>query len=77
MRYSYCSAASTFNRAARRAGKIAAKSPTMIAANTNTTSVPQGIAKTKKPIAWLISSARPTPERDAKGGADRAVTTLS
>ena len=31
-RYSYCSASSTFSRPARRAGKIAATSPAMIAA---------------------------------------------
>ena len=43
----------------------------MIAAKTNTTSVTHGIANAKKPIAWLISSARPTPERDAERRADQ------
>ena len=42
-RYSYCSASSTFSRPARRAGKIAATSPAMIAATTKTTSVVHGI----------------------------------
>ena len=43
--YSYCNAASTFSRAARRAGAIAAIMPAMTAAITNTISVPIGIVK--------------------------------
>ena len=42
-RYSYCSASSMLSLPARRAGKIAATRPAMIAAMTNTTSVPHGI----------------------------------
>ena len=41
--YSYCKAASTFSRAARRAGAIAASMPARIAAITNTINVPIGI----------------------------------
>jgi anti-sigma B factor antagonist len=41
--YSYCKASSTFRRPARRAGKIAATTPAITAAITNTTSVPTGI----------------------------------
>lgn len=43
--YSYWSACSTFSRAARRAGKIAASSPATTAAITKTTIVPTGIVK--------------------------------
>lgn len=49
--YSYLSAASTFNLLARRAGRIAAISPAMIAAITNTTSVVTGIVKAAYSIA--------------------------
>ena len=56
--YSYCSASSTFSPTARRAGKIAANRPTMIAAITKTIERPPGIAKATKPIAWLDQRAR-------------------
>ena len=49
--HSYCSAARTFRRAARLAGKMAASRPAMIAAITKTISVPHGIASVNEPSA--------------------------
>src|SRR5581483_11629048 len=75
--HSYCSACSTLRRAARRAGKIAAIKPAMIAAITNTISVPHGIAIVNDPSASPTRIARPTPSGMPSAAPISAVTTLS
>ncbi len=69
--YSYCSASSTLRRAARRAGKIAASRPTMIAAITKITIVRHGTANGTPPIARSKSSASPAPSGNPERGADQ------
>jgi hypothetical protein len=58
--YSYCRASRTFSFPARRAGKIAASRPTIIAATANTISCPIGSAKTMK----SMRAASSPPARD-------------
>ena len=75
--YSYCSASSTFSRAARRAGKIAARIPARIAAITNTTSVPdrdrEGGVFDRLPDHQREHDADGDPERGADQGGDDAL----
>ena len=62
--YSYCSASSTFSRDARRAGKIAASSPAMIAASDEDEQRVQGSAKTTPSVERAVDQRG---EHDADG----------
>ena len=62
---------------ARRAGQIAAIRPAMIAAITNTISVPTGIVNVPKLIVAPISAASSTPSGIPNAAPSSAVITLS
>ena len=77
--YSYCSAVSGSSFAARRAGVIAAITPTITATTVSTTSWPQGTANrtSNSSRARVTSTARKMPSGTPIAAPIRAVITLS